>query len=138
MKIDTRSFPYVWLNLKTPSAHADTTPFSMFEELLNRREPFVFINEEGLEKDEPETSKEDLKQTSLWMKRHKDELRAYVKAAIYIEDNYAKRLAAKAFASVYEKFWGYPMLIVENRNVAMEIAEELLKTDTPPLRTEEK
>ena len=126
MLIDTSQFPLVWMQLNAPVAEPEASPFSEFEALLARKEIFVLLNDEGLNKDEHEHSPEQMKQMSRWMKRHKSELRAFVKAAIYIEPNIAKRLAAKAFALVYEKFWGYPMLLVATKDDAQVLAQELL------------
>ena len=134
MLIDAARFPLVWVRINAPANTADASPFSEFEALLARREAFVLLNDEGLDEDEHEHSHEERKQTSLWMKRHKSELRAFVKAMICIESNAAKRLAAKAFAVVYEKFWGYPMLMVATRDDALALAEQLLsaqKADAP-------
>ncbi|QTP37134.1 hypothetical protein B7759_05776 (plasmid) [Burkholderia glumae] len=76
--------------------------------------------------EEHEHPPEEMKQTSLWMKRHKSALRAFVRAGIYIEPNTAKRLATKAFALMYEKFWGFPMLTVATRDEALALARILL------------
>jgi len=95
--------------------------------VLARNEPFVLISNEGLDKEQPEHSPEQLKQITLWMKRHKSELKRYVKASIHIESSLAKRLAGKAFALVYEKFWGYPMLIATTEDEALALARNLLQ-----------
>ncbi|MFC3024375.1 hypothetical protein ACFODT_11125 [Vibrio zhugei] len=126
MQIDTSQFPLVWMCFNTPSADANASPFADFEALLARKTVFVLLNDEGLDKGDHEHSSEDMKQTSRWMKQHKSELTAFVKAAIYIEPNLAKRVATKAFALVYEKFWGYPMLMVASKDEALTLAETLL------------
>lgn len=126
MLIDAARFPLVWMRMNAPSNNPDAPPFSEFEALLARKEAFVLINDEGLDAGEHEHSREEMKQTSLWMKRHKSELRAFVKAMICIESSAAKRLAAKAFAVVYEKFWGYPMLMVATKDGALALAKQLL------------
>ncbi|SKC74305.1 hypothetical protein [Paraburkholderia hospita] len=126
MLIDAAQFPLVWMRINAPSNNAEASPFSEFEALLAREEVFVLLNDEELDKGEHEHSPEEMKQTSLWMKRHKSELRAFVKAAIYIEPSTAKRLATKAFAVVYEKFWGYPMLMVASNDEALALAKKLL------------
>jgi len=126
MLIDASKFPLVWMRLNAPGTDPTASPFAEFELLLARKELFVLLNDEGLDKGEHEHSPEERKQTSLWMKRHKSELRAFVKAGIYIEPNTAKRLAAKAFARVYQKFWGYPMLTVATKDEALVLARMLL------------
>lgn len=129
MLIDTSQFPLVWIQLNAPGTNPETSPFADFEALLARKKVFVLLNEEGLDKGDHEHSREEKKQTSLWMKRHKSELRAFVKAAIYIEPNIARRLATRAFTLVYEKFWGYPMLMVATRDDALALAQQLLSDE---------
>ncbi|WP_347554401.1 hypothetical protein [Robbsia sp. KACC 23696] len=126
MLIDAARFPLVWMRMNAPSNNPDASPFSEFEALLARKEPFVLFNDEGLDTGEHAHSPEEMKQTSLWMKRHKGELRTFVKAMVCIESSAAKRLAAKAFAVVYEKFWGYPILMAANKEDALTLAQELL------------
>ncbi|WP_372387235.1 hypothetical protein [Xanthomonas axonopodis] len=127
MLIDTTEFPLVWMSLKKSSPDSDASQFAEFEALLARKEVFVIINDEGLDGEEHSHTKEEAKQTTLWMKRNKPALKAYIKAGIYIEPNAAKRLATKAFAVVFEKFWGYPMLIVATKDEALTLAQRLLQ-----------
>ncbi len=63
------------------------------------------------------------------MKKHKIELRKWVLAMILVEPNSAKRLGFRAFAAVFAKFWGYPLLLAASRQQAMEMARELLAKD---------
>ena len=135
MLIDATRFPFVWMRMNAPSDNPDASPFSEFEALLARKESFVLFNDEGLDRGEHEHSPEEMKQASLWMKRHKSELRAFVKAGIYIEPNAAKRLATKAFALVYEKFWGYPMLMVATKDEALALARKLLPGEQTDARS---
>lgn len=129
MQIDDSQFPVVWMRLNASGTDAEASPFAGFEALLARKEAFVLLNDEGLDKDTHDHSQEEMKQTSLWMKRHKSELRAFVKAGIYIEPSTAKRMANKAFALVYEKFWGYPMLMVATREEALTLAQHFLRNE---------
>jgi hypothetical protein len=129
MLIDATQFPLVWMQLSKQGNDLDASPLAEFEALLARKEVFVLINDEGLDKGEREHSKEEAKQITLWMKRNKADLQTFIKAGIYIEPNAAKRLAAKAFASVYEKFWGYPMLIVATKDDALTLARTLLPSE---------
>ncbi|MEJ2631661.1 MAG: hypothetical protein P8011_11145 [Acidihalobacter sp.] len=129
MQIDASRFPLVWMRLNAPVTDPEASPFAEFEALLARKEIFVLLNDEGLDEGDHEHSPEEMKQASLWMKRHKRELRAFVKAAIYIEPNTAKRLATKAFTLVYEKFWRYPMLMVATKDDALVLAQQLLRDE---------
>jgi hypothetical protein len=129
MLIDAAHFPLVWTQIATSGANP-AAPFAEFEALLVRKEAFVLLNEEGLDKGEHEHSPEEMKQTSLWMKRHKSELRAFVKAAIYIEPSAVKRQATRAFAVVFEKFWGYPILVAGTKDEALALAKQLLEGES--------
>lgn len=126
MRIDVTQFPFVWLQQTTPG-HSLEESLVEFKAVLARKEPFVLISNEGLDKEQPEHSPEELKQITLWMKRHKSDLKRYVKASIHIESSLAKRLAGKAFAIMYEKFWGYPMLIATTEDEALVLARKLLQ-----------
>lgn len=70
---------------------------------------------------------ERMKQTSLWMKKNKVEIRAFIKGMILIEPNAGKRIASKAFAIMFGKFWGYPLLVTASQEEALETAQRLLK-----------
>lgn len=128
MLIDATHFPIVWIKMMTSSPVVDATPLAEFEALLAQKKPFVLINDEGIDKEEREHShtKEEAKHITLWMKRNKADLKAYIKSGIYIEPSMAKRLAAKAFTLVFEKFWGYPMVIVATKEEALMLAQTLL------------
>ncbi|WP_254152391.1 hypothetical protein [Pseudomonas syringae] len=133
MYIEATQFPLVWLQ-KTAQDNDQENILAQFEALLARNEPFVLLNNEGLDKEQPEYSPDEMKQMALWMKRHKSELRKYVKASIHIESSLTKRMAGKAFAVVYEKFWGYPMLMTATEGEALVMAQKLL--ETKPIKSE--
>jgi hypothetical protein len=65
---------------------------------------------------------------SLWMTKHKKELRALVKAMIQIEPSAPTRLAIKAFAPMFGNFWGYPLLAAASKAEALDVAKKLLST----------
>ncbi|WP_273820460.1 MULTISPECIES: hypothetical protein [Pseudomonas] len=126
MQVDDTHFPLVWMQANRTGLAADDNPFAGFEALLERQQPFVLLNEEGLGEGRYEHTHEERKQVSLWMKRHKEPLRAFVKVAIYVEADAATRAATESFAPAYEKFWGYPMLIVASRDEALARARDYL------------
>ncbi|QIZ47174.1 hypothetical protein [Dickeya zeae] len=128
MRIDAAQFPFVWIQMAAPGKDPNVSPFTEFETLLARQEVFVLLNDEGTIHDEHEHehSPEEMKQITRWMKAHKSELRAFVKASIHIEPNKAKRIAAKPFAIVYEKFWGYPLMMASSKEDALATAQKLL------------
>ncbi|KQQ56817.1 hypothetical protein ASF84_06490 [Pseudomonas sp. Leaf127] len=125
MHIDATQFPFVWLQKNTLD---DTQEKSLaeFEDLLARNEAFVLLSNEGLGKKQPEHTPDEMKQMALWMKRHKNLLKKYVKASIQIESSLTKRIASKAFTTIYEKFWGYPMMMTATENEALTLAQKLL------------
>lgn len=126
MRIDATQFPFVWLQ-KTTLGDSQEKSLAEFEALIARNQPFVLLSNEGLDKEQPEHSPDEMKQMALWMKRHKSELKRSVKASIHIESSLTKRLAGKAFAVVYEKFWGYPMLMTATEDEALALAQKLLE-----------
>ena len=128
MLINSSDFPFVWMNLAQEPGHDHEKDFAEFEANLQRGEPFVILTDTA-PADDHEHSPEEKKRTALWMKKNKVELRKRVLAMIMIEPNSAKRLGFKAFAVVFAKFWGYPLLLAASREQAMETARELLARD---------
>jgi hypothetical protein len=126
MRIDDAHFPFVWINMNASGKDPIASPFSEFEALLARKTPFVLLNDEGVNESKHEHSADEMKLTTRWMKAHKDELRTFVKASILIEPNIVKRTAARPFAVIYEKFWGYPLLMVPSKEEALATAKTLL------------
>lgn len=127
MFLDSSAFPMVWMRQTAQSGAPAQEPFDELANLLARKQVFVFLSEEGF--NDHDHAQDERKQTALWMKQHKVEIRAFIKAMILIEPNAAKRLASKAFATMFVKFWGYPLLVVAARDEAMETASRLLGAD---------
>lgn len=125
MSMNSSSFPLVWMNLSPEAGHDQQKDFDEFEANLQRGEPFVILTDTAPAEDHEHTP-EEKKRTALWMKKHKAELRRLVLAMILVESNSAKRLGFKAFAVVFAKFWGYPLLLAASREQAIEMARELL------------
>jgi len=125
MSMNSSNFPFVWMNLAQEPGHDHQEEFAEFEAVLQRGTPFVLLTDTAPAEDH-DHSPEEKKRTSLWMKKHKVELRKLVLAMILVESNAAKRLGFKAFAVVFAKFWGYPLLLASSREQAMEMARELL------------
>ncbi|TAA08895.1 hypothetical protein EA658_06480 [Pseudoxanthomonas winnipegensis] len=125
MSMNSSEFPLVWMNLSHEASHDHQKDFDEFEENLRRGEPFVILSETTPTEDHAHTP-EEKKRTALWMKKHKAELRKLVLAMIQIEPNQAKRMGYKAFAALFAKFWGYPLLLAESRERAVDLARELL------------
>ncbi|KQW10092.1 MULTISPECIES: hypothetical protein [Pseudomonas] len=128
MSMNSSDFPLVWMNLTQEPGHDHQKDFEEFEANLRRGEPFVILSDTAPAEDHDHTP-EDKKRTALWMKKHKVELRKLVLAMIQIESNQAKRLGYKAFAVLFAKFWGYPLLLAASREEAIEMARDLLQKD---------
>ncbi|MDV0437324.1 hypothetical protein [Xanthomonas sacchari] len=126
--MNSSNFPLVWMNLSQEPGHDHQQDFDEFEANLRRGEPFVILSDSTPSEDHDHTP-EEKKRTALWMKKHKAELRRLVLAMIQIEPNSAKRVGYKAFAVLFAKFWGYPMLLAASREQALEMAKELLATN---------
>lgn len=131
MSLNSSDFPYVWMSLTQEPGHDHQKDFAEFEANLQRGESFVILTD-TVPAEDHEHSPEEKKRTALWMKKHKVELRRLVLAMIMIEPNSAKRLGFRAFAIVFAKFWGYPLLLAASREQAMEMAKELLSKDGKP------
>ncbi|MEV4777978.1 hypothetical protein [Burkholderia sp. LMU1-1-1.1] len=128
MSINSSNFPLVWMNFTQEPGHDPQKDFDEFEANLQRGEPFVLLTDNVKDEDH-EHSPEENKRTALWAKKHKVQLRKLVLGMILIEPNAAKRLAFKAFAVVFAKFWGYPLFLAASREQALAMARELLSKD---------
>lgn len=128
MLMNSSDFPLVWMNLTQEPGHDHQKDFEEFEANLQRAEPFVILTDTAPAEDHAH-SPEEKKRTALWMKKHKAELRRLVLALILVESNSAKRLGFKAFAVLFAKFWGYPLLLAPSREQAIEMAKDLLSME---------
>jgi hypothetical protein len=130
MYLDNSNFPLVWMSL-TGSADRDTGLFyAEFESLLAREQSFVLLSDDKHDENSHEHTPAERKQITLWMKKNKSALRSFVKGMVQIEPNAAKRVATKAFAVMFGKFWGYPLLVAASKTQALEIAQKLVAGET--------
>ncbi|WP_225028802.1 hypothetical protein [Xinfangfangia pollutisoli] len=125
MPLDSTHFPLVWMNYDQEPDHDHDADFEALEANLQRGAPFVILTDSA-PTDEHEHSHEEKKRTSLWMKKHKAELRRLVLAMIVIEPSGARRVTFKAFGVVFRKFWGYPLILAASREEALDMAAQLL------------
>ncbi|MAD03382.1 hypothetical protein [Pseudoalteromonas sp.] len=125
MSMNSTNFPFVWMSFSHEPEHDHEKDFEAFEANLQRGEPFVILTDTAPAEDHAH-SPEDKRRTAFWLKEHKAELRELVLAMILIEPSQAKRLAIKAFAMLFAKFWGYPLMLASSHEDAMEIAKGLL------------
>lgn len=137
MHVDATAFPEVWMDFTHGTGQTIDEVLDVYSALLARGEPFVFLGEGGdVEGDKDAHDVADRKTISLWMKRNRTAINALVRAMVYIEPNTSKRIAVRAFALVYEKFWGYPMFVAASRDEASAIIRTVLpsthETDPEP------
>lgn len=126
MQIDIQDFPLVRMDYSGAGQQGIEETLQIFEQCLQRKQAFVFLGWAADFDKDPNENVANRRAVSLWMKQHKAELRDYVKAMYYVEPSAVKRLAAKAFAVIYGKFWGHPMIVTESRDEAVRQAYELL------------
>lgn len=126
MLLNTTYFPLVWMKLGSAGIDTGDEGFATFEALLLREEPFVLLDADNSQREEREHSHEERKQLSLWMKRHKAALRAFVKGQINVEPDAGKQATISTFAPMFEAFWGYPLFVVDTQEEAFKVADRLL------------
>lgn len=126
MRLDSSTFPVVKIVFDAPNQGGPEDTFVMFESLLAREQPFLLLHEKAVDENNHEHSHEERKQASIWMKKHKQALRTFVKGMIQVEPCAAKRLALKPFAITFGKAWGYPLLVVESKDRAWALAKDVL------------
>ncbi|WP_236179516.1 MULTISPECIES: hypothetical protein [Pseudomonas] len=126
MPMNSTEFPLVWMSFAHEPGHDTQKDFDEFAANLQRGEPFVLLSETP-PGDDHEHSPEEKKRTTLWMKKHKAQLRSLVLALIMVEPSTTRRVGFKAFAGLFAKVWGYPLLFAASREQAIEMANELLR-----------
>lgn len=124
MLVDDTQFPIVRMHYNRTDDRGDEVSFQIFEDLLGRNQIFVLVGL-GAEADQVQ-SNEERKRLTLWMKRNREALHTYVRAMVYVEPSPAKRFLAKASAPIFQKFWGYPILVSASEAEAEAIAVRLL------------
>ncbi|ROM33707.1 hypothetical protein BK648_23280 [Pseudomonas poae] len=126
MRLDSSTFPIVKIVFDAPNDSGPADAFLIFEGLLARRQPFVLLHDKAVDENNYEHSHEERKHASIWMKKNKPALQAFVKGMIQVEPCAAKRLALKPFTATFGKAWGYPLLVVESTDRAWALARDVL------------
>ncbi|WP_206245649.1 hypothetical protein [Novosphingobium terrae] len=132
MHLKAHAFPIVRMDFDQDSPGGLDESLATFEALLARRQEFVLI---GRGANRQEQDHEERKTLAIWMKRHRDSLRSYVLALVYVAPEADDRLAAEAGAATYEKFWGYPMLVTANDAEGLAMAGCLLAGESISVAT---
>ena len=132
MIIDDSKFPIVFVDFQHFHNHAENEEhnhdddLAIFTNLFERGKSFVMISTGETPEENHKHSREETKQVNAWRKIHKEKLK-YTKATIQVEQSKIKRIGLRLFASVYEKFWGNPLLLADTEEKAIEMAEKILK-----------
>jgi hypothetical protein len=129
MLVDDTQFPIVRMHYNRADDRGDEVSFQIFEDLLERQQLFVLIGL-GAEAEKAQ-SNEERKRLTLWMKRNRQALHIYVRAMVYVEPNPAKRFLAHTSAPIFQKFWGYPILVAASEAEAEGVAARLLAGEQP-------
>ncbi|CAB5681929.1 Uncharacterised protein [Delftia tsuruhatensis] len=127
MYIDSSSYPLVRMGYERDKAQPVDRLLEDFSALLDRGQAFVFFSDGDMSQEE--RSPEERKKVVLWMKARRTELKSLVRALVHAEPDAHKREQARAFAQMFGKAWGYPMLLVASTQEARQTALDLLKTD---------
>ena len=132
MIIDDSKFPIVWVDFQhsleqaaTENHHHDKD-MAAFTNLFESGKPFVMISTGEAPEEKQKHSREETRKINAWRKLNKEKLK-YIQATIQVEPSKVKRVGLSLFASVYEKFWGNPLLIAPTQEEALEIAENVLR-----------
>ena len=131
MIIDDSKFPIVFVDFQHSHNHAENEEhnhdddLAIFTNLFERGKSFVMISTGETPEENHKHSREETKQVNAWRKINKEKLK-YTKATIQVEPSKVKRIGLTLFASVYEKFWGNPLLLAQTQEEALEIAEKVL------------
>jgi hypothetical protein len=100
--------------------------FAELDGLLSRQQVFVILSGDSVDPAAHKETKDERKQILLWIKQHKTEIKAFIKGMVQIEPNATKRIAAKAVAITFSKFWGFPLILVSSKEEGVEAANNLL------------
>ena len=134
MIIDDSKFPIVFVDFQHTlkpeenESHNHANDMNAFTSLFEREQPFVMISTGETPEENHKHSREETKQVNAWRKIHKEKLK-YTKATIQVEPSKIKRIGFKMFTTVYEKFWGNPLLLVKTQEEALKLAKKVLKED---------
>lgn len=94
--------------------------------VLDQKQRFVIIW--GMPRhDHDDEPHEDEKQSMIWLKRSKNELRALCAGYVYVTQDPELRALLNGRFPVVEKFLSFPKQVVDDREEAMRVAERFLQ-----------
>ena len=131
MIIDDSKFPIVLVDFQhsleqtTTENHNHDKDMAAFTGLFESGKPFVMVSTGEAPEEKHKHSREETRKINAWRKLNKEKLKC-IQATIQVEPNKVKRVGLKLFASVYEKFWGNPLLLAPTQEEALELAKSVL------------
>lgn len=128
MQIDTSEFPIVKMDYSVPYQTDFREILASLDELFTRQTPFVLIGRgERSEKGEAQ-SKQDRHEAGLWAKARREEISQWIMMHYYVESDPVKVLEMEEFSVIFEKFWGYPLVVVPSVEEGYQRAHALLNS----------
>lgn len=96
------------------------------QSIIDRKQRFViaWIPARHDHDDEPH---EDEKQSMIWLKRHREELRTWCAGYVYITQDPELRALLNGRFPVVEKFLSFPKQVVDDRDEARAVARAMLE-----------
>jgi len=131
MIIDDSKFPIVLVDFQHSLEQAENenhnhdTDMVAFTSLFDSGKPFVMVSTGEAPEEKHKHSREETRKINAWRKINKEKLKC-IKATIQVEPSKVKRAGLKLFSSVYEKFWGNPLLLAQTQEEALELAANVL------------
>ena len=129
MIIDDSKFPIVLVDfqhsLEQNENHNHDNDMAAFTSLFESGKPFVMVSTGEAPEEKHKHSREETRKINAWRKINKEKLKC-IKATIQVEPSKVKRIGLALFASVYEKFWGNPLLLAQTQKEALKLAEKIL------------
>ncbi|EHQ44101.1 hypothetical protein [Myroides odoratus] len=123
--INAVDFPIVHVSIASTQKEKNQNQYFIdYEHLLQRGEKFVLINEVSApDVEETKSDKAHMKKMNLWMKQNRVALSENVLAMIQVEPDAIKRQAAIDFQTIFQKYWGHKLIVVETYEEALALAK---------------
>ena len=131
MIIDDSKFPVVLVDFQHTlepvenETHNHDNDMAAFTSLFESGKPFVMVSTGEAPEEKHKHSREETRKINAWRKTNKEKLKC-IQATIQVEPSKVKRVGLTLFASVYEKFWGNPLLLAQTQEEALELAKNVL------------